>query len=212
MGSMKAGNAGQFVNCGKTFGNAVDQSNHTRDHQRSMLKRKDPVTGVRPFSCFLGHCATSPSRPKNNRDGPEFASETEQLIHIWQDHGCFTLKTVDVTYRSYCNKWLTEPYEWMSHASSHRHDALKIITEVGYAGVQTGRDILPRICSFCYHDEQLPDHVRLNVYTREGHPKHINRHLKNLKGSVTECPCYPEMCKKSAKMYEVQLQEHMHHA
>ncbi|OAL56347.1 hypothetical protein IQ07DRAFT_651101 [Pyrenochaeta sp. DS3sAY3a] len=87
----------------------------------------------------------------------------------------------------------------------------EIISDVGYAGVQAGRNIVPRICPFCYHDENLPDHERITAYTREVHVQHIGDHVKQIKNRkpVRQCPCYPSTCTKAGTMDATQLTTHL---
>jgi hypothetical protein len=72
-----------------------------------------------------------------------------------------TLKTPSAVYCEYCEAWLIEPHEWERHAAKYVDAAEETIGEVGYAGVQAGRNIVPRICPFCYHNYDLPDYQRM---------------------------------------------------
>jgi hypothetical protein len=194
----------QFIICDSTFDSARARGEHMRQHERYMTKKDS--NGAKVPTCFFGNCATDSG---NGRDGPDFDTEDDRLAHVWSHHHVTTMKTPYVKFCEYCDKWLIEPYEWLTHARIHVQDAEAIVTEVGYSGVHYGRNIVPRICPFCFHDDQLPAHKRLDTYTREGHPKHMNKHLPREGDANEMCPCYPATCTKTEEMDGVELVKHL---
>jgi hypothetical protein len=198
---------GTFVVCNQVFDSTVKKGEHMRAHVRSMTKTADD--GSKVPTCFFGSCASNPKGGRLSRGGPDFASEDEQVAHVWSNHQVSTFKTPGVTYCEYCRVWLLEPHQWTTHAVYHLEDAQSTVAEVGYCGVQVGRNIVPRICPFCFHDSALPVHERIRTYTREGHLKHITAHLEAAKGSRQHCPCFPAMCTKSELLDSVQRKDHL---
>jgi hypothetical protein len=195
----------QFDTCEKAFDSRAQLEEHMRSHMRTMRKRNDNSEWVP--TCFFGDCALNPELGRNKRNGPDFASEEERLVHLWSKHRVNTLKALGHMFCEFCDTWLLEPQEWLAHATDLMADASVIIHKVGYCGIQAGRSIVPRLYPFCYHQNQAPGHVRIATWTREGHIKHIGDHLK--KDQFTrQCPCYLERCSKSAEMNTAQLTKH----
>jgi hypothetical protein len=199
--------SGQLVTCDETFDTAAARGNHMRTHVKTMTKKNDD--GVKIPTCFFGDCATCPKKGPFSRNGPDFESEDDKLTHVWSHHYITIFKTPVVKHCEYCDVWLIEPYQWIAHAQDHMEDAASIIAELGYSGVHYGRNVIPRICPFCYHDESLPAHERIETYTREGHPKHISKHLPLDGDPVEHCPCYPATCTKPEEMEVDELVKHM---
>jgi hypothetical protein len=198
---------GEFVTCDQTFGTIAKRGEHMRSHVRTMTKKGNDGTKVP--TCFFGACASNPKGGRLNRGGPDFADEDEQLAHVWSQHHVTTLKTPGVVYCEYCDIWLLEPHEWITHATTHLDDAQSIVAEFGYCGVRVGRTVVPRLCPFCFHDETLPIHERISTYSREGHLAHVAVHVKAVEGTRQLCPCYPTMCTKSDHMDADQQKDHL---
>ena len=201
----------QFVLCGKTFETLAEQGEHMREHVRSMKKSSH---GVKVRTCFFGDCAQNPKGGRIARDGPDFDTEEDLFHHLWSEHRVATFKAAEATFCEYCQTWLLEPYEWMSHADKHVEEAQRVVTEVGYAGYTAGRAILPRLCPFCFHDDSLPAHRRINTHsTTYALGKHVLAHLNDMNedDGPLRCPCYPAMCTKPDLMDRVQMTEHLQH-
>lgn len=199
------GTFGQFVVCGETFTTEKDRGEHMRGHVRTMTKKN--AANEKVPTCFFGACAANPQGGRLRRDGPDFANEHERLAHVWSAHHVSTLKTTGIKYCEYCSTWLIEPHIWITHAIGHFDEAQALIKSIGYCGVQAGRSILPRLCPFCFHNDSLPIHERVETYTREGHLTHFRDHLRAF--TTASCPCYPSMCTQSGSMNAVQMQQHM---
>ncbi|EUC39123.1 hypothetical protein COCCADRAFT_81378 [Bipolaris zeicola 26-R-13] len=199
------GTFGQFVVCGETFTTEKDRGEHMRGHVRTMTKKN--AANEKVPTCFFGACAANPQGGRLRRDGPDFANEHERLAHVWSAHHVSTLKTTGIKYCEYCSTWLIEPHIWITHAIGDFDEAQALIKSIGYCGVQAGRSILPRLCPFCFHNDSLPIHERVETYTREGHLTHFRDHLRAF--TTASCPCYPSMCTQSGSMNAVQMQQHM---
>lgn len=200
-------NFGRFVACNQTFKTAAERGEHMRSHIRTMSKKD--TNGNKVPTCFFGDCASNPERGRLNRNGPDFAGELERLAHVWSEHHVTSLKTPGVAYCEYCSTWLLEPHEWTTHATNHLDDARSIIIELGYCGIRAGRDVFPRLCPFCFHQEALPTYKRIATYGREGHLVHLAAHIQSANETLQRCPCYPSMCTMSAEIDAVQLRDHL---
>ncbi|KAH6977171.1 hypothetical protein BKA56DRAFT_617423 [Ilyonectria sp. MPI-CAGE-AT-0026] len=219
---------GEFVPCGKTFTTVKAQGQHMRAHVRSMEK-KNSDGGVVP-SCFLGSCAKNPGPGRRYRDGPEFSSSDEQLLHIWSEYGgpieirkYLDLFLMDKTFERalytrfiFCRLQKSTSANTVKNSLSsplngsaideYINEAIKIISDIGYTGLSTGRIIIPRLCLFCIYDKELPIYQRIFTYsTFWGLSKHIKQHLSMLDdGALRSCPCFPSMCTEEAQIDGVQ--------
>jgi hypothetical protein len=82
----------QFDTCEKAFDSRAQLWGHMRSHMRTMRKRND--NGEWVPTCFFGDCALNPELGRNKRNGPDFASEEERLVHLWSKHRVNTLKAL----------------------------------------------------------------------------------------------------------------------
>ena len=200
---------GQFVPCGETFRTMKEQGEHMRSHMRTMTKT---VQGVKKPTCFFKSCARNPQGGRLNRDGPDFDSQDDLLHHLWTEHRVSTTKTTEPLFCDYCHTWLLQPHEWLSHAERHLGDAQKVVSQVRYAGYLAGRVLMPRICPFCFHDEDLPTHRRIDTYeSTYSMNKHVLGHLREMEsdGGKFICPCFPTMCTEISQMDIIRMSGHL---
>ncbi|EHK16055.1 uncharacterized protein TRIVIDRAFT_65122 [Trichoderma virens Gv29-8] len=200
----------EFVTCGKTFTTIKEQGDHMRSHVRTM--QKTGANGDKVPTCFFGGCAKNPEGGRIRRDGPDFDSFDDLLDHVWSVHHVYTVKSNEVKFCEYCQTWLIEPLEWRSHAERHLNDARNVVAKHGYTGVTVGRAIVPRICPFCFHDEQSPTQKRIATHASfYDLSTHISLHLEDHEKQAEErtCPCFPAMCTKAEKMDSTKLRTHL---
>lgn len=189
--------AGQYRSCGKTFPDRAQQAAHCKTHGRSMTTTR---RGKDIPTCLYEECATK-------RPHVTFASHEEQYSHFWTVHGATPVHgdTPIATYCAFCNEWLYEPHEWLTHAKRHVADATAIVKRFGYGGAVAGRTLRPRLCPFCFHDESLPTHMRLTTFSAKDV---LNRHMKShLRAG--RCLSYPTMCTLDKELSDKELKEHL---
>lgn len=198
---------GKFILCGAVFTSHDERGEHMRSHIRYMTKRDDD--GENHITCYFGGCAVNPRIGRFARDGPDFIDEQDRTVYLWSAHGITGSKAPVAEMCRICDQWLVNPAEAISHAVTHLDTVQTMIMMHGYCGVKMGRDLIPRLCPFCAHNESLPAHERIATFTREGHPKHIRGHLKSVGDSLVTCPCFPLTCTKEEEMDDLQLEAHL---
>jgi len=117
----------------------------------------------------------------------------------------------------FCHTWLVgmDKEQMDDHFESHEPEAWQMVQEIGYEGVVAGARMLrPRLCIFCFHDNDCSSTARLTVSSqahRQNWFKHIpSVHLK--KSNTTErhrYPAWPEMCALDKELSVDQLAEHL---
>jgi hypothetical protein len=88
-------------------------------------------------------------------------------------------------------------------------DAQAVVVGSGCCCIQVGRNIVPRLCPFCYHNKSLPKHERIETYKREGHLKHVVSHLKDPSRSRQRYPLSPTMCTEPDEMDGIEMENHL---
>jgi hypothetical protein len=53
-----------------------------------------------------------------DRDGHTFASETDQLQNVWEQHQLTTLKAIEPTFCQFCDQWILQPLAECGYSAS----------------------------------------------------------------------------------------------
>jgi hypothetical protein len=110
----------------------------------------------------------------------------------------------------FCYIWVL-PFELGEHAYRHLEEAASHVTNIGYTGVVgNGRQLVPRFCIFCYHNDDLDPCDRLNTFcaVTTGWSHHVNLHIERIH-EVLPCPAFPSMCTKSTSMTCQEMRKHL---